>query len=45
MVMKEIYLLSVKSSNTRTGLVADMMEITAPFQVKILDMAQVASPC
>lgn len=38
--MKEVYLLAVKSSQTRTGLIADIMEVTAPFKVKILDVAQ-----
>jgi len=40
MAMKEVYLLAVKSSQTRTGLIADIMEVTAPFKVKILDVAQ-----
>ena len=44
MAMKEVYLLAVKSSQTRTGLIADIMEVTAPFKVKILDVAQVIPP-
>ena len=44
MAMKEIYLLSVKSSSTRPGLISDITEVAAPFSVKILDVAQVIAP-
>ena len=41
MAMKEVYLLSVKSSCTRSGLISDISEVLSPFNVKILDVAQV----
>jgi len=44
MAMKEVYLLSVKSSCTRSGLISDISEVLSPFNVKILDVAQVLPP-
>ena len=38
--MKEIYLITLKSSMTRTGLLSDMLEVMAAFKVKMLDVAQ-----
>ena len=38
--MKEIYLVSVKSGNTRSGLIADITEVMAPFKARVLDIAQ-----